>query len=362
MAAASPSQPGRTSRTPSLTTSDLVDMLEGQPAAVIGAWGDIHSVAPDVSLDVEPAIDASTSSPEDGIDDKATPRTMKKLKKQNKRMTMSAIIAGSFINDEVGDTSSDEEEEEEEEEEVGWEMLLLPLIHFGWYICVLAVSVNFLNLWLAVYQGGTGVRERLEHLVEDVVFVHHDVHGEIFSPEGFVRWVSKRLVPVLSPPPEECFPGICTSLSSPAMPLAPNVPVWLEDDFNVKNSSLWAFGSVVTEFCASFLLAAPSGDLLQEIIAKTDFALPASGAQGVAVEGGVAQEVFTHIAGVSVCDASELPTARCINVTLGSFPGPGSIQKALVWCADGPDGKCVGADKSKAQLAGWQGQVNLRGL
>lgn len=243
-------------RTPSLTTSELAAVAE-EPAAErqVDSAGD----APDVSLEVAPEPEQGSPEP--------TRQDVKKVKRANKRMTMSAIIAGSFINDEVGDTSSDEEEEEAEEE-VGWAMLVLPLIHFGWYIAILAVSVNFLNLWLAVYQGGAGVRERIEHLVEDVVFLHHDVQGEIFSPEGFVRWVAERLLPFLSPPPEQCYPGICSSLSDPAMlaqysmPAAPDVPVWLEDDFNAKNTSIWAFASVATEFCASFLLAAPSGVLL----------------------------------------------------------------------------------------------------
>lgn len=104
-----------------------------------------------------------------------------------------------------------------------------------------------------------------------------------------------------------------------------------------------------------------AGSLLQEIAAKAEFSLPTSGAQGVAVEGGLAEQTFNHIAGVSVCEAVDSPAAKCINVTIGSKPGPGSIKKALVWCADGAERACVGTNKSKTQLAGWQGQTNLRG-
>ena len=43
-------------------------------------------------------------------------------------------------------------------------------------------------------------------------------------------------------------------------------------------------------------------------------------------------------------------------------PLPHGVRENGPDTSDGPDGKCVGADKSKAQLAGWQGQVNLRGL
>ena len=323
--------------------------------------------APDVALDIRQ--EPEPAEEEDQEEEDHTPRTTKKLKKQNKRMKMAAIIAGSFINDEVGDTSSEEEEEEEEEEEIGWEILILPLTHFCWYVTIAVVAVTFLSLWLKVIQGGAGVRERIEHLVEDVVFVHQDVQGEIFSPEGFVRWVSERLLPALSPPPEECYPGICSTLGSHSnssavlaqygMPQAPNVAVWLEDDFNIKDTTLWSFGNVATEFCASFLLAAPSGALLQEISARSSFTLPASGAQGVAIEGGLASDLFNHVAGLSVCDATD--SSKCINITLGSKLGPGSIAKRLTWCADGPAGKCTGSDKSKEQLASFSGQANLRG-
>ena len=114
------------------------------------------------------------ASAADGLQgETASPSTLSRVnredtmaRKKNKRMTVSAIIAGSFINDEVGDTSSDEEHDPEEPpEKIGWEMLILPVMHFSWYIAILAISAHLLNLWLKIFQGASGVEERLEHLV-----------------------------------------------------------------------------------------------------------------------------------------------------------------------------------------------------
>ena len=80
--------------------------------------------------------------------------------------------------------------------------------------------------------------------------------------------------------------------------------VWLEDNFDVKNNTLWNWASVAAHFCSSYLLVAPSGELLQEVASQQTFALPAAGAQGVVIEGSVGdtEALFSHIFGLSICD------------------------------------------------------------
>ena len=36
--------------------------------------------------------------------------------------------------------------------------------------------------------------------VESIVFTHADVDAEVFSAEGFLLWISSRLLPALRPP------------------------------------------------------------------------------------------------------------------------------------------------------------------
>jgi hypothetical protein len=52
--------------------------------------------------------------------------------------------------------------------------------------------------------------------VEEVVYLHSDVH-DILSPEGFLRWVSDRLLPALAPPAAQLFPAVCSTINGSAM-------------------------------------------------------------------------------------------------------------------------------------------------
>jgi hypothetical protein len=156
---------------------DAEPAREGSP---LGGSNVLFAVAPvevqadgaDASADTEHA-EGSAADEGGGATQRSATSSLRRedtqARKKNKRMTVSAIIAGSFINDEVGDTSSDEEKDPEEEEaKIGMEMLILPVIHFFWYSTILVVSAHLLNLWLKIFQGASGVEERLEHLVSKI--------------------------------------------------------------------------------------------------------------------------------------------------------------------------------------------------